>query len=211
MAVWWDTTQPSPCPPRGMGACASLCRAADAPRRGEAKARSRREAPPAQQPEGQRAEVEAAAPPVPAGIHLGFASGFAERYELGGELGHGQFAVVRRATDRATGEPVAVKLVPKRLLNDAQDNADHIRREARARGASRLRRRARKAQAEARPRNPRQTPVRSPGQHLEGAQGTAARGAPARGVRGRRGGAARARVRPSPLQAALVCLPLFCF
>ena len=62
-------------------------------------------------------------------MRLGFACGFAERYELGDELGHGQFATVRVARDRATGASVAVKLVPKTLLNEAPENADHIRRE----------------------------------------------------------------------------------
>ena len=105
-----------------MGICASLCRVDTTP---HARARAKERPPSAAE-----AAAAAAAPHAP--VSLGFASGFAERYELGDELGHGQFAVVRAARERASGDAVAVKLVPKALLNDAPDNAEHIRREVRA-------------------------------------------------------------------------------
>jgi serine/threonine protein kinase len=38
-------------------------------------------------------------------------------YELGEELGHGAFAVVRRATNRLTGETVAVKVISKNKMS----------------------------------------------------------------------------------------------
>ena len=108
-----------------MGICASLCRVDTAPR---ARVRAK-EHPPG-------APAAAAAAPH-AAVTLGFAAGFAARYELGEALGHGQFAVVRAARERASGEAVAVKLIPKALLNDAPDNADHIRREVRCHVAPR--------------------------------------------------------------------------
>jgi hypothetical protein len=170
-----------------MGACASLCRVDTAPRR----AAKGREATP--QPACGEAETSEAALPAAADaavVRLGFACGFAERYELGDELGHGQFATVRAARDRATGGSVAVKLIPKTLLNEAPENADHIRREVCARhlASSRVANRARS-------RSLTHPVPMSPGQHLEGGARAAARGAAARGVRGRRGGAARVRVR----------------
>ena len=106
-----------------MGICASLCHVETAPRK-----RVRAKEPP---PSAACAAEAAAADAPHAAVRLGFEAGFAERYKLGEELGHGQFAVVRAARERASGEAVAVKLVPKALLNDAPENADHIRREVR--------------------------------------------------------------------------------
>jgi hypothetical protein len=173
-----------------MGAFASLCRVEIAPRRA-AKGREATPQPAAASCGG--AEASEVALPAAANavvVRLGFACGFAEHYELGDELGHGQFATVRAARDRATAASVAVKLIPKTLLNEAPENADHIRREVRPallasrRGANRVRSRSLTHRA----------PM-LPGQHPEGAARAAARGAAARGVRGRHGGAARARVR----------------
>jgi hypothetical protein len=113
-----------------MGACASLCRVDTAPRKLVAKAR---EAPPLPAAAAEAAGAEASDETSPSSVvRLGFAAGFAARYELGDELGHGQFATVRAARDRQTGRAVAVKLIPKSLLNEAPENAEHIRREVRA-------------------------------------------------------------------------------
>ncbi|KAL6893671.1 hypothetical protein ACP4OV_007769 [Aristida adscensionis] len=51
-----------------------------------------------------------------------------DKYELGRELGRGEFGVTRLATDRATRERLACKSIPKRRLRTAVDVAD-VRRE----------------------------------------------------------------------------------
>jgi hypothetical protein len=150
-----------------MGVCLSLCKAAPAPDYARRKERPVvREARRAQESHGEAdagATPAQAAPPADAaaagGATLGFADGFAERYALGRELGHGQFAVVRAARARTPGaggdgvpDDVAVKIIPKELLR-APDAADDIRREVRARTAAALLRAASpKGSASHRPR-----------------------------------------------------------
>ncbi|KAL5210379.1 hypothetical protein ABZP36_006002 [Zizania latifolia] len=51
-----------------------------------------------------------------------------DKYQLGGELGRGEFGVTHLATDRATRERLACKSIPKRRLRTAVDVAD-VRRE----------------------------------------------------------------------------------
>uniref|UniRef100_A0A0D9VXM0 non-specific serine/threonine protein kinase n=1 Tax=Leersia perrieri TaxID=77586 RepID=A0A0D9VXM0_9ORYZ len=51
-----------------------------------------------------------------------------DKYELGRELGRGEFGVTHLATDRATRERLACKSIPKRRLRTAVDVAD-VRRE----------------------------------------------------------------------------------
>ena len=125
-----------------MGACASLCRVETAPRR---HAKKREATPEKAIPRGDAASAAGASDAPPAAVSLGFSSGFPERYELGDELGHGQFATVRAARDRETGRAVAVKVIPKSLLSEPE-NAEHIRREvrihSRARKPSRVARRS---------------------------------------------------------------------
>jgi calcium-dependent protein kinase len=52
----------------------------------------------------------------------------AERYELGGELGRGEFGVTYLCTDRATREALACKSISKKKLRTAVDVED-VRRE----------------------------------------------------------------------------------
>jgi calcium-dependent protein kinase len=52
----------------------------------------------------------------------------AERYELGGELGRGEFGVTYLCTDRATREALACKSISKKKLRTAVDIED-VRRE----------------------------------------------------------------------------------
>ena len=112
-----------------MGACASLCRVDTAPRGRDGRGEKRGETqPPPSGDSGDGGASSEAAPPA-AAVRLGFASGFTARYELGDALGHGQFATVRAARDRDSGAAVAVKIIPKSLLNEAPENAEHIRRE----------------------------------------------------------------------------------
>jgi serine/threonine protein kinase len=61
------------------------------------------------------AATAAAAEPQPpeACNTLGWATGFATRFTLGGELGRGAFGIVHRALDTETGREVAVKRLPK--------------------------------------------------------------------------------------------------
>jgi serine/threonine protein kinase len=111
-----------------MGLCLSLGRAAAAPYR---RGRARRKAHAARAPTPSRSRHSRAALPPADGVavQLGFDSGFAERYELGRELGRGQFARVHAARSRS-GDDVAVKVIPKELLRD-EHLADDIRREVR--------------------------------------------------------------------------------
>ncbi|EEE59724.1 hypothetical protein OsJ_12162 [Oryza sativa Japonica Group] len=51
-----------------------------------------------------------------------------DKYQLGRELGRGEFGVTHLATDRATRERLACKSIPKRRLRTAVDVAD-VRRE----------------------------------------------------------------------------------
>jgi calcium-dependent protein kinase len=51
------------------------------------------------------------------------------RYQLGEELGRGEFGVTRRCTDTASGEVVACKSISKRKLRSSVDIED-VRREA---------------------------------------------------------------------------------
>jgi hypothetical protein len=140
-----------------MGACLSLGRAASAPCRhgGRSRGRSKRRGGKAKAPAAAAARADdkpssAAVPPAhsatgaASSVHLGFPSGFAERFELGRELGRGQFARVYAARARAADDgnvaaaphaAVAVKVIPKALLR-APGAADDIRREARARAAA---------------------------------------------------------------------------
>ncbi|GFR43538.1 hypothetical protein Agub_g4417 [Astrephomene gubernaculifera] len=52
---------------------------------------------------------------------FGFAKDFAERYDLGRAIGSGSFGTVHIATDRATGQEVAVKVITKRILGGYLD------------------------------------------------------------------------------------------
>ncbi|EFJ52781.1 hypothetical protein VOLCADRAFT_120190, partial [Volvox carteri f. nagariensis] len=47
---------------------------------------------------------------------FGFAKDFDERYTLGGKIGSGTFGTVYLATEKATGQEVAVKVITKRIL-----------------------------------------------------------------------------------------------
>ena len=50
------------------------------------------------------------------------------RYQLGKELGRGEFGVTRRCTDTSTGEVLACKSISKRMLRSSVDIED-VRRE----------------------------------------------------------------------------------
>ncbi len=90
-----------------MGVCLSLGCAAAAPCR---RGRARRKARAARAPTPSRSRHSRVAPPPADGaaVHLGFDSGFAERYELGRELGRGQFARVHAARARG-GDDMSVQ------------------------------------------------------------------------------------------------------
>lgn len=62
---------------------------------------------------------------------LGWSRSFAEDYLLNDEevLGEGSFGVVRPAINRLTGDPVAVKLLPKRVTGDWQRYSALLQRE----------------------------------------------------------------------------------
>eukprot|EP00897_Mesotaenium_endlicherianum_P010001 jgi/Mesen1/9029/ME000565S08338 len=53
-----------------------------------------------------------------------------EKYSLGGELGRGQFGIIRHCTDRKTGERLACKVISKRKLANNQQVED-VQREIR--------------------------------------------------------------------------------
>jgi len=60
-----------------------------------------------------RASPEAAAAAVPVRVEFGYERDFEARYEVGRLLGHGQFGYTFAATDRASGDRVAVKRIDK--------------------------------------------------------------------------------------------------
>ena len=59
---------------------------------------------------------------------MGWETDFAARFELGAELGRGQFGVVRACTERRTGAEAACKSIPKAMLTTAEAVED-VRRE----------------------------------------------------------------------------------
>jgi calcium-dependent protein kinase len=56
------------------------------------------------------------------------AEGLLRRYQLGEELGRGEFGLTRRCTDAVTGEKLACKSISKRKLRSSVDIED-VRRE----------------------------------------------------------------------------------
>ena len=109
-----------------MGACLSFCHAATAPCCVPWPRRKRR----ARKLKAIAKAAASAVVPSTGELRLGFARNFADRYELGHEIGHGQYARVHAARDGRTAEAVAVKAVPKALLV-APDAAEDISREVR--------------------------------------------------------------------------------
>ena len=59
---------------------------------------------------------------------FGFASGFADKYELAAQLGSGTFGIVHVAVSRETGEWFAVKSMPKRWAAGGHLEPYYVRR-----------------------------------------------------------------------------------
>lgn len=57
---------------------------------------------------------------IPLGLRtdFGYKRDFLDHYELGKELGHGQFGITYLSTQKATGEQVAVKTIQKKTVRD---------------------------------------------------------------------------------------------
>ncbi|PVH65543.1 hypothetical protein PAHAL_1G021800 [Panicum hallii] len=96
-----------------MGACfssASAAPAGAAERRPSKEDRKRRRG--GASPEGA-AKAAAAAAAAPVRVEFGYERDFEARYEVGRLLGHGQFGYTFAATDRQSGDRVAVKRIDK--------------------------------------------------------------------------------------------------
>ncbi|XP_042470191.1 calcium-dependent protein kinase 28-like [Zingiber officinale] len=79
----------------------------------------RNEAASEQPPQKERGEKKRSVGLVPCGkrTDFGYAKDFENRYSIGKLLGHGQFGYTFVATEKATGERVAVKRIDKNKVN----------------------------------------------------------------------------------------------